>query len=195
MTNPFEFELPAFFADDDFEGTEVDIKVTQEESRVDVTDPTPDIPDELPILPLRALVMYPHTAIPLTVGQPRSIKLVDDVVGGDRLIGLVAAKDPEMETPGPDDIYTVGTLASIHRLFRAPDGTIRLLVQGLNRIEIDQYTQTQPYLRAKVRAIPENKDKSLEVEALVRNVVELFTRLAELVPSIPGELLSSALDM
>lgn len=196
MTNPLEFNLSAFFSDDDdTTGKELDIKVTHAESPDDFADSHSDIPSEVPILPLRALVVYPHTAIPLTVGQPRSIKLVDDVVSGDRLIGLMAAKDPDMDTPGPDDIYTVGTLASIHRLFRAPDGTIRLLVQGLTRIEIEEYTQTEPYLRAKIRPIPENEEDSLEVEALVRNVVDLFTRLAELVPSIPGELISSALDM
>lgn len=155
----------------------------------------PDVPAELPILPLRGLVVYPQTAIPLTVGQPRSIKLVDDVVAGDRLIGLVTAKDPEMETPGPEDVYTVGTLASVHRLFRAPDGTIRLLVQGMTRIAIENYTDTEPYLKAKVTAIPETVEKSIEVEALMRNVTDLFTRLADLVPSIPNELITSALNV
>jgi ATP-dependent Lon protease len=178
-------------------GTELDIKVQDEAEAVDepVESESTVIPAELPILPLRGLVVYPQTAIPLTVGQPRSIKLVDDVVAGDRLIGLVAAKDPNMETPGPDDVYQIGTLASIHRLFRAPDGTIRLLVQGLSRIEIDQYNETEPYLRAKVHAIPETIEDTLEVEALVRNVIDLFTRMAELVPSIPGDLISSALTV
>ncbi|NJL57598.1 hypothetical protein HC928_22560 [bacterium] len=159
---------------------------------------TPDfntIPSELPILPLRGLVVYPQTAIPLTVGQPRSIKLVDDVVNGDRLVGLVTSKDPELETPGPDDVYTVGTLASIHRLFRAPDGTIRLLVQGVARIKVEDYTATEPYLKAHVESLPETSETSLEVEALVRNVVDQFTRLADLVPNIPGELVSSALNV
>jgi ATP-dependent Lon protease len=176
------------------ENAEQDITVNQAENEQEEQQ-TPEIPSELPILPLRGLVVYPQTAIPLTVGQPRSIKLVDDVVAGDRLIGLVAAKDPDMETPGPDDVYKVGTLASIHRLFRAPDGTIRLLVQGLARIEVDEYTLNEPYLRAKVHAIPEMNAESLEVEALVRNVVDLFSRLAELVPSIPGEMIASALNV
>src|SRR5688572_9911933 len=153
------------------------------------------IPDELPILPLRGVVVYPQTAVPLTVGQPRSIRLVDDVVAGNRLIGLVTAKDAELESPGPDDVYKVGTIASIHRLFRAPDGTIRLLVQGLARIGVDEFTTTEPYLRAKVHANPEVVEESIEVEALTRNVVDLFTRLADLVPSIPGELITSALNV
>lgn len=155
----------------------------------------PYIPEELPILPIRGIVVYPQTVIPLTVGQPRSIKLVDEVVSGERLVGLVTSKDPELESPGPDEVHKVGTLASIHRLFRAPDGTIRMLVQGIARIEIDEYTTTEPYLRARVHAAPEASDETLEVEALTRNVVQQFTRLAELVPSIPGELITSALNV
>ncbi len=171
-----------------------DIKI-HDAPEAEVEEDTPDIPDELPILPLRGMVVYPQTAIPLTVGQPRSMKLVDEVVAGDRLIGLVTAKDPELETPGPDDIYRVGTLASIHRLFRAPDGTIRLLVQGLSRIEIEEYTDQDPFLRARIHATPEVVEDSLEIEALTRNVADQFTRLADLVPSIPSELISSALNV
>ncbi len=154
-----------------------------------------DLPDELPILPLRGLVVYPQTIVPLTVGQPRSIRLVDEVINGSRLIGLVSARDPELETPGPDEIYQVGTVASIHRLFRAPDGTIRMLVQGISRVAVEDYTSTEPYLKARIRPIPETVETSLEVEALTRNVVGMFTRLAELVPSIPGELISQTLNV
>src|SRR5450432_4088707 len=154
-----------------------------------------DVPDELPILPLRGLVVYPQTAIPLTIGQPRSVRLVDEVVTADRLIALVAARDPELEMPGPDEIYTIGTLASIHRLFRAPDGTIRLLVQGLARIRVDSYISTEPYLKAKISPAPEAVEANIEVEALKRNIVDQFTRLADLVPSIPGELITSALNV
>ncbi len=153
------------------------------------------VPEELPILPLRGVVVYPETAVPLTVGQPRSIKLVDDVVAGDRLIGLATAKDPEQELPGPGDIYDVGTVAAVHRLFRAPDGTIRLLVQGLARIRILEYTETKPYLKARVEAYPETVEKTIEVEALMRSVVDQFSRMAELVPSIPSELIASAINV
>src|SRR5687767_13308900 len=92
------------------------------------------IPDTLAILPLRGVVVFPLTAVPLTVGQPRSIKLIDEAAVGQRIIGLVAAKNPELELPAPTDLYQIGTAAMVHRLFRAPDGTIRLLVQGLSRI-------------------------------------------------------------
>jgi len=155
----------------------------------------PPIPETLAILPLRGVVVYPLTAIPLTVGQPRSIRLVDDAVTGQRIIGLVASKDPELETPGPDDLYRVGTAAAVHRLFRAPDGTIRLLVQGLARFRTVEFTGSEPYLKARVQLIPEVLESNLETEALLRNVREQFQRVAELVPSIPGELLSAVLNV
>jgi ATP-dependent Lon protease len=154
-----------------------------------------EIPKELPILPLRGVVVYPHTGVPLTIGQPRSIKLVDDVVSGDRLVGLVASRDPELETPGPDDLYQVGTVASVHRLFRAPDGTIRLLVQGLARIRVTEFIETEPYLKAKVEGYPEFEEDDLEVEALARSVQGQFQQIAELVSTIPEELVNSILDL
>lgn len=150
-----------------------------------------EIPENLPILPLRGMVVYPQTAVPLTVGQPRSIRLVDDVVAGDRLIGLVASKNVELETPGPDDLYQVGTLAMVHRLFRAPDGTIRLLVQGLARIRIDEFTQTEPYLAARVQLWPEQVEETFETEALARSVRNQFEQIAELMPSMPRELVAT----
>jgi ATP-dependent Lon protease len=153
------------------------------------------IPSELPILPLRGTVVYPLTAVPLNIGQPRSIRLVDDAISGGRMIGLVAAKDPELEEPGPEDLFTVGTAAAVHRMFRAPDGTIRLLVQGLERLEVTEWTGTEPYLTARVETLEEISADSVEVEALMRNVVDQFRRLAELVPSIPGELLTAALNV
>jgi ATP-dependent Lon protease len=152
-----------------------------------------DLPETLPILPLRGLVVYPNTLIPLQVGQARSIRLVDEVMsGGTRLIGLVASVDPELTEPTPDDLYTIGTAAIVHRMSRSPDGTIRMLVQGVERILIEEYTEVDPYLKAKISLHPETLDSGIEVEALVRNVGQQFTRIAELIPTIPDELLASA---
>ncbi|HOD04387.1 MAG TPA: endopeptidase La [Anaerolineaceae bacterium] len=148
-------------------------------------------PTEVPILPLRGLVVYPQTGVPLTVGQPRSIRLVDDVVVGSRMIGMVAAKNPELETPGPSDLYEVGVLGIIHRFFRAPDNTIRLLVQGLARIRVVEYLRTEPYLAARIEVIPEEEETGLEIEALARNVRDQFDHIANLIPSLPRELVSS----
>ncbi len=151
----------------------------------------PQIPAELPILPLRGLVVYPLTAVPLTIGQPRSIRLVDDVANSERLIGLIAARDPEKEAPNPEDLYQTGTIAMIHRLFRAPDGTIRLVVQGLSRFRVVEYLQTEPYLKARIEPAPEIEEEGIEMEALARNVRDQFIHITELIPSIPREFVNS----
>ncbi len=153
------------------------------------------IPDVLPILPLRGLVVYPQTAVPLLVGQPRSIRLIDDNMGGERMIGLLASLDPEKEEPGPDELHRIGTVAVIHRLFRAPDGTMRLLVQGLVRMRVDEFTAEEPYLVAHITPIPETSGEGIEIEALMRNIGGQFKQLAELVPSIPGELMAATLNI
>ncbi len=149
------------------------------------------IPDVLPILPLRGLVVYPQTAVPLTIGQPRSIKLVDDVVSSNRIIGLVTSRNPELENPGPQDLYSVGTVAIIHRLFRTPDGTIRILIQGISRFRLGEFTSVEPYLVAKVTPAPEVENENLEIEALARNARDQFEHIAKMIPSIPRELVDS----
>ncbi len=155
-------------------------------------EPVNTIPSVLPILPLRGLVVYPETAVPLTIGQPRSIRLVDDVVAQDnRLIGLLTAKDPDLEMPQPADLYMMGTVAIVHRLFRAPDGTIRLLVQGLTRFKVVEFVQLEPYLKAQIQLSPETTETGLEIEALARNARDQFAHIAEMIPSIPRELVSS----
>jgi ATP-dependent Lon protease len=170
-------------------GSADDSSLTSNES---ATEPI-DLPETLPILPLRGLVVYPNTAVPLLVGQPRSIRLVDEVMsGGERLIGLVASVDAELKEPLPDDLYAIGTAAIVHRMFRSPDGTIRLLVQGIERIHIDEYVESEPYLKAKVSTHPETVESGVEVEALTRNIVQQFARIGELIPTIPDELLASA---
>src|SRR5512138_2437244 len=148
-------------------------------------------PEVLPILPLRGVVVYPQTAVPLTVGQPRSIKLVDEVVGGDKLVGLVAATNPELESPGPNDLYRVGTVAIVHRLLRAPDGTLRLLVQGMDRFRLGEFVAEEPYLKAKIELAPEKIEEGLEIDALARNARDQFQQITQMIPSFPEELAGS----
>lgn len=150
-----------------------------------------ELPSTIPVLPLRGLVVYPFTAVPLTVGQPRSIKLVDEIMSSDRLIGLVASKNPDIENPEPEDLYEIGTAATIHRLFRAPDGTIRLVIQGIARFKVTEYIQKEPYLKATIEPYPEIKETTFEEEALARNVRDQFQHIAEMIPSIPAELVGS----
>lgn len=166
------------------------------EKAIEIGEMLENIPTVLPILPLRGVVVYPQTAVPLTIGQPRSIRLVDDVVAGnERLIGLVASKDPELESPEPEDLYSTGTVAIVHRLFRAPDDTIRLLVQGIARFRLGEFEVLDPYLQASIELIPETVESGLEIEALARNAREQFEKIAEMVPSIPRELVSSILSL
>jgi len=129
----------------------------------------------------------------LTIGQPRSIRLVDDVVTGRRLIGLVASRKPELELPGPEDLYSYGTVATIQRLFRAPDGTIRMIVRGLARFELGEFTALEPYLTAKIYLKPETVEEGVEIEAQVRAAKDQFQKIAELAPSLPREILGSVL--
>jgi len=154
-----------------------------------------EIPDELAILPLRGMVVYPVTAVPLNVGQARLVKLIDDAVLEKKIVGLVASKKPELEESGPDDCYTVGTAAAVQRLLRLPDGSVRLIVLGLERIRIESYTMTSPYLKAKVSRVHETLEESVELEALRRKAIELFSRLVELIPGVPEELAGMAANI
>ncbi|MEI6046537.1 MAG: endopeptidase La, partial [Chloroflexota bacterium] len=151
----------------------------------------------IPILPLKDTVVFPMTVFPLAVGQERSIRLIEDLVssGAPRLVGLVAQKSDDIDRAGPSDCYMVGTVAAVHKLLKVPDGTIRLAVQGLQKIEILEYVQTEPYLKARVRIIHDHEETGVEVEALMRNAIALFQRLVSLVPQIPDELLMTAINM
>jgi len=158
-------------------------------------DERPRIPHNLPILPLKDAVAYPEVVAPLIIATPRGVKLVDDTIMGDRIIALVAAKTPDVEEPGPDDIYRVGTAAIIHRFMKAPDGSVRLITQGIERIRIDRITQTEPYLRADITEIPDHDERNLTVEALMRNTIDQFRRMVNLMSGLPEELVSDAMNV
>jgi ATP-dependent Lon protease len=153
------------------------------------------VPSVLPVLPLKDTVVFPQSMSPLAVGQARSIKLVDDVLSGNRLVALVASRDPEIEQPGFDDLYEIGTAALVHRMLRMPDGTLRVLVQGITRIRVGQPVREEPYLVAEVEQVPDVLVESTELEALVRTVQDSFTRLIELVPYLPDELAIAAANV
>ena len=141
-----------------------------------------------PSCPSRTRSIFPETMMPLAVGQPRSVQLIDDVLRGDKQVGLVASKDPDIETPGPDDVYQVGVLASIQKMIKAPDGTLRIIAQGIRRIKIEHFIAEEPYLMAEVSDLPDVVEQGTELEALQRNLVSVYTRIIELVPYLPDEL-------
>src|SRR4051795_10583954 len=149
---------------------------------------TEPLPGALPILPLRETVTYPDTLTPLAVGQERSIKLVNDVLSGNRMLAMVASKDPENDTPGPDDLYGVGVAGTVARMMKVPDGTLRILVQGSVRIRIVDYVTEEPYLVAKIEEMPDLIEASTELEALTRNVQTTFSEIIEAIPYLPEEL-------
>jgi ATP-dependent Lon protease len=154
------------------------------EERVDEID----VPAELPVLPLKETVVFPQSMTPLAIGQERSVKLVEDAVDGERLLALVTVKNSEAEQPGWDDLYDVGTAALIHKMIRVPDGTLRILVQGVRRIRLDRRLQDDPYLTGEFSQVPDVDEESAEVEALMRNVQMLFGRVIASVPYLPDEL-------
>src|SRR3954454_22773145 len=146
------------------------------------------LPGTLPVLPLRETVPLPDTLTPLAVGQERSVQLVNDVLAGNRLLVMVASKDPEQEAPGPDALYEVGVVGAIARMMKVPDGTLRILVQGAQRVRIDHWVRETPYLVAEVSELPDGVTESAELTALVRNVQQTFSEIVEQLPYLPEEL-------
>ncbi|HZV73074.1 MAG TPA: endopeptidase La [Conexibacter sp.] len=149
----------------------------------------PGLPATLPVLPLRDTVTFPETLVPLAVGQERSMALVNDALGGDRMIAMVASRDPEVEAPGPETLYDVGVAGVVARMLKVPDGTLRILVQATQRIRVTGFAQTEPYLVAQVEELPDvGTRETPELLALVRNVQATFSNIVEQVPYLPEEL-------
>jgi ATP-dependent Lon protease len=146
------------------------------------------LPDALPVLPLRDSVTFPDSLTPLAVGQERSIQLVNDVLGANRTLVMVASRDPENEEPGPADLYDVGVAGIVARMVKVPDGSLRILVQATQRVRIDEYVGEQPYLLARITELPDVVEPSPELEALTRNVQRTFSEIVEQIPYLPEEL-------
>jgi ATP-dependent Lon protease len=146
------------------------------------------LPAALAVLPLQDMVTYPDTLTPLAVGRERSIKLVNDVLSGERTLVLVASRDPELEEPGPDQLYDVGVAGFVARMLKVPDGTIRILVQATERVRLGEYISERPYLVASIEAMPDVLEPSAELEALTRNVQRTFSEIIEQIPYLPEEL-------
>jgi ATP-dependent Lon protease len=147
-----------------------------------------EVPGELPVLPLKETVVFPQSMTPLAIGQERSIKLVEDAVDGDRLLALVTVENAEPDQPGWDDLHEIGTAAVVHKLIRVPDGTLRILVQGVRRVRLERRIKDKPYLVGEFAEVPDEVEETPEVEALTRNVQMLFGRVIAAVPYLPDEL-------
>jgi len=154
----------------------------------------PYIPEVLPVLPLKDTVIYPHIIMPLLITREEYVKLIDEALTADRLVAAMAARE-EAETPGPEQIYHMGTAAAIIRMLKLPDGSMQLFVQGVQRIRIVDFVQTHPYMKARVEKVREVVEKSVEVEGLARNILAQFKKIVSMAPYLPNEIFIAAMNI
>ncbi|MDO6812373.1 endopeptidase La [Tenacibaculum soleae] len=148
-----------------------------------------EVPSELPILPLRNTVLFPGVVIPITAGRDKSIQLIKDANKGDKVIGVVAQKDGNVENPGLNDIHKTGVVAQILRVLKMPDGNTTVIIQGKKRFEIDEITQEEPYLKAKVHEAVDDRevDDQKEFDAIIESIKELALEVIKENPMLPSE--------
>ncbi|MES3630908.1 MAG: endopeptidase La [Longimonas sp.] len=182
-----ELDLSDLFSmDAEDSGPEQRIPLPTPDEEVEMSNA--DIPDDLPILALRNTVLFPGVVLPITVGRDTSLKLVREAFEDDRLIGVVAQRESDVEDPAPGDLFEVGTVAEILKLIKMPDGSKSIVIQGKRRIQIEEYTQVDPYFRATVGAIDEEEaDDDLEIQALIHSIKELAVQIVNKSPNLPSE--------
>ena len=148
------------------------------------------IPPELPVLPLRDTVLFPNSFMPLAVARESSVRLIEEAIADDRLVGVFTQLEPGTEDPTQDDLYPIGTATHIHKMFKLPDGTLRLIVQGQVRLQLDEVLETQPYIKARVHQADEltSDDDNLEIDALQRNIKNNFQQVVSLSPLLSDDL-------
>src|SRR5712664_890149 len=152
------------------------------------------LPEQLPILGLSDIVIFPTMVAPLLVETSQSTKLIDDVVGGDRLLGVALQRNPEAENPLPHEMYEVGCAARVLKMLKFPDNTVRVLVEGLWRIRIKNYISTEPYLCAKFELIKDITEDSVELSAMLRNAQGQFQEIIRLSPALSEQIKIAALN-
>jgi ATP-dependent Lon protease len=156
-----------------------------------------DLPGELAILPLRDTILFPHAILPLAVARESSVALVHEAVRERRVIGVVPQRDPSIDEPVESDLYRVGTLTHIHKMFKFPDGSLRLVVQGVQRFRLNQVVQYKPFLKASVEILRDfiQQGQEIEVRALAQNAQGLFQRVVGLSPTLSDELQALAANI
>ncbi|BDU75031.1 endopeptidase La [Mesoterricola silvestris] len=160
-------------------------------------DESPKIPDVLPVLPLRDVVVYPYVILPLSVSREKSLRAVDTALVENRMILLLSQKQMEMDDPGPEDLYKVGTAALIMRVLKLPDGRVRALVQGLQRVRVEYFTETESQFKAKVEVLSESEiaERNIELDALLRSVKQTLEKAVALGKNLPQEVLVIASNL
>lgn len=154
-----------------------------------------ETPEELPILPIRESVLYPKMILPFMVSQERLIKLIDAALVTNKMIGIVALRNKEATDVKPGDLHEVGCAAYIMKMLKMPNNSIRLLIQGISRIRLTEFTQEEPYLRAKVTTLKDYGEKTTEAQALMVGVKGIFQKFVEMAPNLPAELAIMAMNL
>src|SRR5258706_2709906 len=156
----------------------------------DIQQKVQTIPEQLPILPVRDAVIFPNAVIPLTVGRESSVKLINDVQQGDGMLVVLTQRDKRVDAPGPGDLYDIGTVSMIHRVMKTPEGNLFVIIMGVSRTKLEQFTQFDPYLRAKISPLADEKEdeSSVDFQALRRTVISQFERIIKLSPQLPDDL-------
>jgi ATP-dependent Lon protease len=147
-----------------------------------------NIPEELPVLPLRGVVIFPSAIVPLLISRGGSLKVVEHALAGDRMLALVAQRTPEEEQPKPSDLFVRGTAGRILKMLKYPDASVRILVQGLRRVDITDYVQTEPFFRARIRQLHDDYEDVRNLEAMQAHMVNQFSKFVSMIPYLPDEL-------
>ncbi len=154
-----------------------------------------DIPDELPVLPLRGVVIFPSAIVPLLISRGPSLKVVEHALATDRMLAMVAQQKPEEEEPRPEELFVRGTAGRILKMLKYPDASVRILVQGLRRVDTVEYTQTTPYFRARVLQLNDSQEPSQNLEAMQAHMVNQFAKFVSMIPYLPDELQVVAMNI
>src|SRR5688500_2522012 len=172
-----------------------------EDERLDIGDASAEqpvaIPSELPILPLRDTVLFPNSFLPLAVARESSVRLIEEAINGSKLVGVFTQRDASIEEPTQDDMHRIGTATHIHKMFKLPDGSLRLIVQGLSRLQLESVTAVRPFLRARVKAADDTvrDEDRLEIDALQRNIKTNFQHVVSLSPLLSDDLQALAMNI
>ena len=170
------------------------VDVNETEKRDEATQSL-EVPEELPILPIRETVLYPKMILPIMVTQDRLIKLIDAALLANKMIGIVAIKNKDAEEAKPEDLFEVGCAAFILKMLKMPNNSLRLLIQGTARIRLTEYTQREPFIRAKVLPLADQGEKTTEIEAMMMGAKSNFQKVVELAPNLPAELAIMAMNI
>ena len=171
------------------------LRASELSSESSVTKVSPkSLPDVLPVLGLSDIVVFPGMVVPLLVDSAPSIRLIDDVVAGNRFVGLVLQRNPETEEPTPDDLWPHGCASRVLKMLKFPDGTVRVLIEGLRRFRTKEFISHQPYLQAKVEILKDVVEESVQLTALARNAERLFQDIVKISPSMSEQVKVAALN-